>query len=329
MDKDFKSHYKELLNLVEEKIQNYIKITEPKVLYEPYNYIMSIGGKRIRPLLTMISCGAINQNPTDALDAAVSMEILHNFTLVHDDIMDKSPMRRGNPTVHTKWDEPIAIITGDVMVGSAYKLLGCYKNHKNFARILEAFTEALIEVCEGQALDMEFNSRKDVTIDNYLQMIEKKTAKLLESCVLLGGSIAGGNDWELEALYNYAKYLGIGFQIQDDLLDLTANQAKLGKKIGQDIIEGKKTFLIIKSLELAEKSEDRELLNLFYEKKGLDESYIPKFNEMLNRLGVFVESKKLAGLYFNQSLESLSGLKDNHYVQMLAWVTDSLRDRSY
>jgi geranylgeranyl diphosphate synthase type II len=325
---DFKNLYNEYLVKVENKLEIIVKDKQPQSLYTPFHYLITGGGKRIRPVLTMICAGAVGGNPEDALDCGVAIELLHNFTLVHDDIMDRSPLRRNRQTVHEKWNEASAILTGDVIVGFAYSLLPSSKQHPRSDEIYKAFTRGLIEVCEGQAYDMDFNEKKDVNLDDYLNMIDKKTAKLLETSAMLGGYIGNGSADEINSLQTYANCLGIAFQVQDDLLDLTAEQAELGKRIGQDLFEGKKTFLIIKAIEKAEKEADKILLNEFFNNNGLkDENQLPLMVDLFTRLNVFADAISFANTYFEKSKYSISNLKDNQYTQMLLWLVETLNKR--
>lgn len=301
----------------------------PASIYEPFHYIISGKGKRIRPVLTMISCGAAGGNPEYALEAACAVEILHNFTLVHDDIMDKSPLRRGRQTIHEKWNEPLAIICGDLMAAFAYRMLGKYRNSNAYPEIIAAFTDAYIEVCEGQALDMDFEKVSVITLHNYLEMIDKKTARLLAGAAKIGGYCASAPKEIIVALNNYAINIGLAFQIQDDLLDLVAEQSKLGKRIGNDIIEGKKTYLIIKANEKAVNKSDKALLKEFSDKNGLDESRVPEMREMLDKLGVLTDAQAKIDEYFSLAVESLTPLGSDYYSEMLKWLVGKLNKRSY
>jgi geranylgeranyl diphosphate synthase type II len=290
---------------------------------------MSAGGKRIRPVLAMICAGAVGGNPETALNAGIASEILHNFTLVHDDIMDESPMRRNRETIHKKWNEPIAILTGDLMVGYAFRLLPT-KSESNYSdEIIRTFSDGLIEVCEGQAFDMQFNERKDVTIDEYLLMITKKTARLLETSAVIGGYCGNANQEQIIILRNYANAIGLAFQLQDDLLDLTAEEAELGKKIGQDIFEGKKTYMLLKALELVKDEKDILLLNKFISENGLDYSYVPAIKELFNRIGVLEDAQKKIDFYFNKALKEIEQLPKNKYSDMLIWMISKLNKRKY
>ncbi|MDQ1266587.1 MAG: hypothetical protein QG635_1739 [Bacteroidota bacterium] len=328
-EKDFKEFYNEFHRAVEDKLAQYIKVTEPRNLYEPFKYIMTGGGKRIRPVLSMICSGAVGGDPYSALDAAAAVEILHNFTLVHDDIMDKSPLRRGRETVHTKWNEPAAIITGDAMVGAAYRLLESYENHPRSADILRTFSTGLVEVCEGQAYDMAFGDMMDVDIPDYIMMVEKKTAKLIETAVLVGAYSGGCTDECADSLRKFAISLGIAFQIQDDMLDLTAEQLKLGKKIGQDILEGKKTYLILRAKEKAVKDEDVALINRFFIESGLPEESVPEIRDLFERLGIIEDAQQKVDEYIADASNAIAALKSNKYVDMLHWLLESLNKRKF
>ncbi len=324
-----KEKYDQYLNKIEARLLQVASVDKPSSLYEPFRYLVGGGGKRIRPVLAMISCGAVGGNPWQALDIAAAVEILHNFTLAHDDIMDDSPMRRGRPTLHKKWDSATAILTGDVMVGYVYKLLPYANEHERSKNLFSAFTDALIEVCEGQAYDMEFNKRKDVSIEEYMLMIGKKTAYMLETSAAVGGLAGNGNDEEIECLRKYGYSLGLAFQLQDDLLDLISDNKVLGKNIGEDIREGKKTLMILKAKEKAISTEDIELLNKFYVGNGLSAEYVPAMCEMLERLGVFAEVRAEVDRLFAEAKSSLNKLQDNDFTAMLRWLPDSLNKREY
>lgn len=326
---DFKNRYLELLQSAEARLYDYLPSGEPRSLYEPFKYIMTGGGKRIRPVLTMIAAGAMCAKPEAAIEVAVAIEILHNFTLAHDDIMDNSPLRRGRATIHEKWDDSTAILTGDVMVGWAYRLLPNSSQSEQSDRINEEFTRALIEVCEGQALDTEFDHRSDVTCDEYFAMITQKTARLLEAAAVIGGLVAGGKGEQIEILRQYANNLGLAFQIQDDLLDSIANEEAFGKRIGQDIIEGKKTYLIHAALSKNLGKDDRDLMDKFFLHHGLDGDDLLLMKSLLERNGVFEETASKADELFDAAVMSLRKLENNFYVEMLQWLVSFLRRRVF
>ena len=223
----------------------------PVELYEPITYIMSLGGKRFRPLLTLLAASIFDTDITKAVKPAMAVEVFHNFTLMHDDIMDRAPLRRGKPTVHEKWNANTAILSGDVMLIRAYDLLLDVPQDKLRA-VLNRFNQTAAEVCEGQQLDMNFETRWNVTEEEYIGMIRLKTSVLLGFALELGGMIAGADEETTKLLYSAGENMGIGFQLKDDLLDVYGDPAKFGKQVGGDIIANKKTFLLIEALSKAE-----------------------------------------------------------------------------
>ncbi len=223
---------------------------QPPELYEPISYLMQLGGKRMRPVLVLISAELFGGNILKALDAAIGIELFHNFTLMHDDIMDKAPLRRGKPTVHAKWNESAAILSGDVMFVEAYKLM--IKVEDNILRdVLAVFSDTASGVCQGQQSDMNFEKRDNVSIAEYLLMIRQKTAVLLAGSMQIGALIGGADKDQAALLYEFGENLGIAFQLQDDILDVYGNPEKFGKQVGGDILSNKKTFMLIKAKELA------------------------------------------------------------------------------
>lgn len=240
----------------------------PKQLYDPLYYILSLGGKRIRPLLTLMSYSLYKSNPKKIIEPALAVEVFHNFTLMHDDIMDGAPLRRGEATVHKKWNTNVAILSGDVMMIKAYDLLLGLKK-RQFKKTLILFNECARLVCEGQQMDMDFETQDQVSESAYLEMIKLKTAVLLGFSLRLGAYLAGASDADCEALDQFGIGIGIGFQLKDDLLDVYGDQKAVGKQVGGDIIANKKTFLLIKALELANKKQKKQL-NVWMDKKDFD-----------------------------------------------------------
>ncbi|UKN00891.1 polyprenyl synthetase family protein [Paracrocinitomix mangrovi] len=236
----------------------------PLNLYEPVKYILDLGGKRMRPILSMMACEMFSGEYQKALNAAMGVEIFHNFTLIHDDIMDEAPLRRGKETVHKKWNERVGLLSGDALMIESYKRLSQY-TPELLPRILKLYNITAIEVCEGQQMDMDFESREDVTIDEYIVMIRKKTAVLLGCSLQLGALVGGSSDKDAQDLYEFGTNLGIAFQLQDDILDVFADQSKFGKQVGGDIIANKKTYLLLKALETANSSQLSRLKTLFNE----------------------------------------------------------------
>lgn len=236
---------------IEQALKNTKYGSNPKELYEPIEYMMSLGGKRLRPLLVFMGCDFFGGDTANALYPALAIEIFHNFTLVHDDIMDKAPLRRNQITVHKKWNSNIAILSGDVMLVKAYQEL-CKYDTAILPKLLELFSDTAAKVCEGQQLDMNFETQQKVSIPQYLKMIELKTAVLLGGSLKMGALIACANEKNAQNLYDFGKHLGLAFQLQDDILDVYANEEKFGKQKGGDIVSNKKTYLLLKALEMVE-----------------------------------------------------------------------------
>ncbi len=236
---------------IEEALKDKKYGSNPKELYEPISYIMSLGGKRLRPVLVFIATDIFDGDTSKALHPALAIELFHNFTLVHDDLMDKAPLRRNQPTVHEKWNNNIAILSGDAMMVRAYQEL-CLADPTMLPQLLEIFSDTAVKVCEGQQYDMNYESMTKVSIQQYIKMIELKTAVLLGGALKIGAAIGGALEEDAQRLYDFGKHIGIAFQLQDDILDVYADAAKFGKQKGGDIIANKKTYLLLKALEMAE-----------------------------------------------------------------------------
>jgi geranylgeranyl diphosphate synthase type II len=221
---------------------------EPSSLYDPVHYILALGGKRLRPLLTLMSAQMYGSAIEDAMDAAIAVEVFHNFTLLHDDIMDAAALRRGKATVHKKWDVNTGILSGDAMLIMSYRLLNSYEPEK-FYKLNQVFSTTALEVCEGQQYDVDFETREDVTIDEYLLMIKLKTSVLVGCALQMGAIIAGVDEKEQQLIYDFGIHLGLAFQLMDDYLDAFGDPATFGKEVGGDIRENKKTYLYLRSIE--------------------------------------------------------------------------------
>ena len=234
---------------------------EPENLYTPIDYIMGLGGKRIRPVLVLMSCDLFGDDYSQAMEAALSVEMFHNFTLIHDDVMDKADLRRGNQTVHKKWDLNTAILSGDALMIMSNQRLEHYTG-ETFKLLLSLYNKTALEVCEGQQLDVDFEDMLEVPLATYIKMISYKTAVLVGASLKMGAIIAGAALDDQQKIYDFGLNLGIAFQLQDDYLD-TFGSEDFGKKIGGDILEGKKTFLYIKALELATEEDSVKLLELY------------------------------------------------------------------
>jgi len=247
---------------ISDYLQSQSKNKDPKNLYEPIHYILQLGGKRMRPILTLMSAEVFDADYEKALPAALAVEVFHNFSLVHDDIMDAAPLRRGNITVHEKWDINTGILSGDAMLILAYQYFEEYEPII-FRALAKLFSKTALEVCEGQQWDVDFESRSDVTIPEYLKMIECKTAVLVAAAMKMGAIIAKTSDENANLIYDFGLNLGLAFQLQDDYLDAFGNPETFGKQVGGDIIENKKTYLYLKAMEFASPNEKEELVHLF------------------------------------------------------------------
>lgn len=281
----------------------------PVELYEPIAYIMALGGKRMRPALTLIAANLFSDNWQNALKPAVAVEVFHNFTLMHDDIMDAAPLRRGQATVHEKWGNDVAILSGDVMLVAAYELLTTV-NDNCFKRVIKRFNRTAAEVCEGQQLDMNFATRNDVTEAEYLQMIRLKTSVLLGFALELGGIISGADDETIALLYDVGVNMGLGFQLKDDLLDVYGDPEKFGKQVGGDIIENKKTWLLLKALEIAKTSNPKlhNELQTWLNTSGRDTEKVQAVTDIYNTLGVKPAAENVIKMYFEKGLGALAAI---------------------
>jgi len=239
-----------------------VMVKEPLGLYQPVSYIMGLGGKRLRPVLTLLATELFDANYQEALPAALAVEVFHNFSLVHDDIMDDAPLRRGHETVHEKWDINTGILSGDAMLIMAYRYFEHYEPAVFYA-LVKLFSQTALQVCEGQQWDVDFEQRDNVTLPEYLKMIEYKTAVLVAAALKMGAIIAKTSEQNAQLLYNFGLYLGIAFQLQDDYLDAFGDPATFGKQVGGDIIENKKTYLYLKAMEYAEPNDKIQLTQLF------------------------------------------------------------------
>ena len=243
-------------------LNTFVKPQEPSSLYDPIHYILQLGGKRLRPVLTLMTTEIFGGNYNKGLDAALSIEVFHNFSLVHDDIMDDAPLRRGQETVHEKWDINTGILSGDAMLIMAYQLFENYEPEV-FQALARLFSKTALEVCEGQQYDVDFESRDDVTIAEYLKMIEFKTAVLVGAAMKMGAIVAKASPQCQRAIYDFGKNLGIAFQLQDDYLDAFGDPETFGKRVGGDIIENKKTYLYLKAVEFSNTADQRQLMHLY------------------------------------------------------------------
>jgi geranylgeranyl diphosphate synthase type II len=294
----------ELQAIINKEIETRKIGREPFSLYDPINYSLSNGGKRVRPILTLMACNLFSEEINQAIDAALAIEIFHNFTLLHDDIMDKAEIRRGKPTIHKKWNENTAILSGDAMFIKSYDFLFETKTTK-FKEVLQIFNHTALEVCEGQQYDMEFETRKDVSEKEYLRMIELKTSVLLAAALKIGAIIGGAGEKDADLLYDFGKNIGLAFQLQDDLLDVYGDTKTFGKEIGGDIVANKKTFLLIKAKQLAGK-DDKELLEKFLNDQNITRNEkVSKVTSIYNKLGIKELTQEIITEYNTRAMNQL------------------------
>lgn len=301
--------YINLIELLNKHISNeHANLTSkiPHEMYEPMAYILNLGGKRIRPLLTLVGCDLFNQNSEKAISAALSVELFHNFSLIHDDILDNAPLRRGNATVHEKWNTNIAILSGDGMMVKAFEILS-KSNNEHVIPLLKLFTKTGLEVCEGQQLDMNFETSNNVTVDEYIHMITYKTAVLLGCSLQMGAICANASEEDQKHLYEFGKHVGIAFQILDDVLDVYADDSKFGKQVGGDIISNKKTFLLLKAFELADDAQKSKL-----------------FNEM-NNSNYELKVKEITAIYNQLNIKELSTREADKHTQIALTHLDKIQ----
>jgi geranylgeranyl diphosphate synthase type II len=294
------------LALIEQGIRQLPFPVKPANLYDPCRYILTLGGKRLRPALTLMAHTLFDADNKKALPAALCVELFHNFSLIHDDIMDKAPLRRGQPTVHTKWNDTVGILSGDVMLVNTYKLLSDHYNGEPLKKLLKIYTTTAIEVCEGQQMDMDFESREDVTTEEYIGMISLKTSVLLGCALEMGAITAGASENDARHLYDFGKNLGIAFQLRDDYLDAFGDPAKTGKQPGGDILSGKKTFLIIEAAQVASEADSKKLYDTL---AGKGQNKVKECLEILDHYDTRNRVQQEVGRYQQVAMEHLQKVK--------------------
>jgi geranylgeranyl diphosphate synthase type II len=299
--------YKELYAEVEAGIASLTFPAVPENLYAPISYMMSLGGKRLRPVLALMAADMFGADTRKSIHAALAVEMFHNFTLVHDDIMDQAPLRRGKPTVYRKWNQTVAILSGDLMMIEATQLL-CKTETQNLRQLIAVFNKAAIEVCEGQQLDMDFETQSQVSADEYLHMITYKTAVLLGASLQLGAEIAGASPTDCEHMYAFGKNIGIAFQIQDDILDSFGEGDKVGKKIGGDIAANKKTILLIDALEKANITQRQALDKWLHTENDEHDTKINAILELYEQLNVQQRCEELKKQYLEEAFIHLDAV---------------------
>lgn len=285
-------------------LESRISVKEPVMLYEPITYILGLGGKRLRPVLTLMAADFFGANPTKAMEAALAIEVFHTFSLVHDDIMDAAPLRRGKPTVHQKWNVNTGILSGDAMLIQAYQLFEIYEP-RVFKTLVKLLSKTAQQVCEGQQYDIDFERRNDVTIAEYLKMITYKTAVLVAAALKMGAIIAQADQRDREAIYQFGKNLGLAFQLQDDYLDVFGTPEVFGKQVGGDIRENKKTFLLLQAMALGSTAQ-REALTHWYSIQPDDfEAKREAVTTLFLESGAVEETQKQIAGYTRQAFEAL------------------------
>lgn len=296
--------FEEICRTIEEALARLTFDQPPRSLFDPITYILSLGGKRIRPALALMACDLFGGKNEDVLQPALGLEVFHNFTLLHDDLMDEADRRRDKPTVHKLWNPNVAILSGDAMLICAYQLVA----KANDKAILELFSRTALEICAGQQYDMEFESRSDVTEEEYLEMIRLKTAVLLACALKVGAMIGGASTADADALYDYGIHIGLAFQLQDDLLDVYGDPKTFGKNIGGDILCNKKTFLLINALSAASE-EQRQVMEDWMARKTYDaQEKIAAFTNLYNELSIRDLTERRIEDYYRMADEDLARL---------------------
>ncbi|OVE79497.1 hypothetical protein BVY01_02355 [bacterium I07] len=311
---------------IDKELVDLFKDKSPRSLYEPMLYPLESGGKRIRPLLVLLCCEAVGGTVEQSIQAALGIEMLHTFTLVHDDIMDRDDSRRGRPTVHVRWDEATAVIAGDGLVTLGYQAL-LRSHHASTGDLLRVVNNGLLRLCEGQALDKEFETRNDVTIDAYLDMISRKTAQLIEVSCEVGAILGNGSANQCRALKSFARELGMAFQIQDDLLDLMSEEKISGKPMGSDLLQKKKTYLIIHFLSHAKPVLKDEFLDI-WSKEALDQTDILAVRDLFKKAGTLEAARNDVENRLEKAMNSLQVLPESRANEDLRALVKRLQNRN-
>lgn len=321
--------FDELQTLVQENMNKENFIEEPQKLFEPIDYILEDGGKRLRPVLMLMAINLYKDNIEEFMKPAIGIEIFHNYTLLHDDVMDDAELRRGRETVHKKWNSNVAILSGDAAAITAYLYL-VSSDDKYLRSSIDTFNKVAMDVCKGQQYDMEFETRMDVTVEEYIRMIELKTGALIAGSLKLGSVFGEASEQEQEMLYKFGMYLGVAFQLQDDNLDVYGDVETFGKKIGGDILCNKKTFLLITAMNLANASQKSSLDSLLSDSNISDEDKIEKVTALYNDIGVREIANKEITKYIDMSIDLLNNLSvADDRKEILLNMVSILKDRIY
>ena len=318
----------QILSMINQSLSALQFSRQPASLYEPVKYVLSIGGKRVRPVLMMMGYNLYKENPADITTSALALETYHNYTLLHDDLMDNSDLRRGMPTVHKKWNANTAILSGDAMLVCAFQMM--QQNTTNLPQVLKLFTQTALEIGEGQQYDMDFETRDDVTEDEYIEMIRLKTSVLLACALRIGGLLADAPQADLNNLYQFGEKIGLAFQLQDDYLDVYGDTRVFKKKLGGDIVSNKKTYMLINALNLADDARKAELQRWIERKDFCREEKIAAVTRLYNEIGIREMSEMKINEYFDQSQKYLDAIAvPEERKQALRQFTAKLMNREY
>ncbi len=317
----------ELQRLINDKIARLPLNAQPHELYEPVRYFMSLGGKRMRPMLVLMGCELFGGSIEDAIDSAIGVELFHNFTLLHDDIMDNSPLRRAHPTVHEKWNVNVAILSGDAMFVRACEMM--MNARKDVVQqVMAVFLANALKVCEGQQFDMNYEQQANINLQSYIRMIELKTAVLLGASLEIGALLGGAKESDAKLLYEFGRNIGIAFQLQDDILDVYGDEQKFGKQKGRDIVANKKTFLMIKALEMANSYTQEELRNWMQATRFVEKEKVKAVTAIYDFLGVRALAQKEMMNYFEKGMQALEQIQTvAHRKKDLVELAESLMVR--
>lgn len=319
---DLKTEIKKRADFFNEQLEKHLKMDRPEMLYEAIRHLPLAGGKRLRPILALLSCESVNGDITRVIPLSLAVEIIHNFTLVHDDIMDKSRLRRNQPSVHVKYGEPIAILAGDLLFAKGFESLhDTTGDLAVFKKIEFGLIDCIREICEGQALDIEFGKTHNVSEEEYLEMILKKTAVIFQYSAEAGAVLGGGSKKQFNALNKYGKNLGLAFQIHDDYLDMNSNLETLGKDIGNDIRNGKKTIIAVHAINNAASSE-KKVIDRIFGNSDASEDDIKEIHQVFDRLGSINYAKKKAAGFSKQAKEALQVLDESEAKKILLQLAD-------
>lgn len=315
----------EILRLVNDYLAQLPYEREPQSLYEPIKYVLSMGGKRVRPVLMMLAYNMYKDDPESILPSACALETYHNYTLLHDDLMDNAALRRGHETVHKKWDANTAILSGDSMLVLAYERIAQCPKEK-LAGVLSLFTETALEIGEGQQYDMEFENRTDVTEAEYIEMIRLKTSVLLACAVKMGAMLAGASDEDADNLYKFGEQIGLAFQLQDDFLDVYGDSAVFGKAIGGDITSNKKTYMLINAINHANAEQRAELTRWITAEQFDAKEKVAAVTRLYNEIGIDRMAKDKIEYYFEQSTKYLAlvNVPEERKQELIAYTHDMM-----